>query len=753
MSPYHTSARQRTTAMDPLGVAAAHWARGYRSAPEARTEAPAIDPSLASLLRDDESDGDALAWPARLAPARLLRGVLLRWRWVVAALLAGALLGVSVAVVALDKRWEAGVTLIMQDQKEELSVGGGQPYQTRSYTLETLIDAIKLPTSLDETLKRSGVDAGRNQLASAIDLSLAQKSDILNLKVAWSDPGEAAALANALADVFVERTARIRREEADEAYRRYQAQLEDARKRVQEADGEILAFQLENQVTDFAEEIKARIIDLSRLQTDYWSQAAEAEALEGAASDLSAYLEQLPSQVTTTLYRNPLQKRLEEYEWQLKEAKTRYTGENPKVIKLERQVASLRALEAGSGPTGPEPIVSPNDLKRDLSVKLQDVRERSRVATARAMGLETSIAQQTAKLATLSTLEKRFRQLESRQQTTRELERSLSSKMEEARVAMSAGDPSLQVVERALVPSEPQPSRRKLLALALCLLVVGAGVGLALLAELRDPLVRCLADVADFAPGAVTCELDAGDSSRGAAIDAQDPLFRTYRRLAGDLARGKEPWDVLAVASAGPGEGRSSVARGLAVALAVRGEPCVLADADFRADAGPRCVADPHDGVGLAELVASEASTADVRQHDVVERLQSVACGGRECGLNGALLALGQPSFHGALAALLQGADRLVLDLPPGGHDEGAFEAAVRCQAAVIVARWGVTRRDEAAALARRLLDHGVAVVGVLLLGTPAERRVRYAGAAPREILAGEVRRLVKRAHRSQTHA
>jgi succinoglycan biosynthesis transport protein ExoP len=751
MSPQHSSARYRPTASDPLTAPAPHWARGYRETAEAQPGPPAIDPAIASLLRDDE--GDDLQWPARLAPGRLLRGVLLRWRWIVAALALGATFGILVALLAVDKHWEAGVTLIMQDQEEELSVGGGQPYQTRSYTLETLIDAIKLPTSLDETLKRSGVEAGRDQLAGAIDLSLAQKSDILNLRVAWTDPAQAAALANALADVFVERTGRIRREEADAAYRRYEAQLEDARRRVQEADAEILAFQLENQVTDFAEEIKARIIDLSRLQADYWTQVAEAEALGGAASDLSAFIETLPTEVTTTLYRNPLQKRLEEYEWQLKEARTRYTSENPKVIKLERQVDSLRALAAGSGPTGPEPIVSPNDLRRDLNVKLQDVRERSLVAAARAQGLETSIAQQSEKLSTLSALEKKFRQLESRQQTTRELERSLSSKMEEARVAMSAADPSLQIVERALVPYEPQPSGRKLVAIAACLLAIAAGLGLALLAELRDPLVRSLADVQDLAPEAVTWELEPGDTSSDAPVNAQDPLFRAYRRLAGDLARRKAHGDLGAGARATAGEGRSAVARGLAIALAVRGESSVLADADFRPEAGPRSVPRRGDGSGLAELVASEVTAAEVRQQDAVERLQSVACGGGDTDASGALLSLGQPAFQAALAALLPGSARVVIDLPPCGHDEGAFEAVVRCQAAVVVARWGVTRRDEVAALARRLQDHDVAVIGVVLVGVPAERRVRYAGASPLEILAGELRRLTKRPARRASHA
>jgi succinoglycan biosynthesis transport protein ExoP len=734
---------------DPDDVnAVPQWARASRSRAANTPAKPAVDPALAALLRDDDADDD-MNWPARLAPERLLRGLLLRWRLVATALLVAALIGVAIALLAIQRQWESSVTLIMQDQSEELSVGGGQPYRTRNYTLETLIDTIKLPTSLDETLRRAGVEADRRQLAAAIDLSLAQKSDILNLKVSWSDPKESAALANALAEVFVARTGGISQEQAAEAYRRYEAQLKDAQARVQQADAEILAFQLENKVTDFAEETKARLIDLSRLQAEYWTQAAEAEALSGAESDLETFIKVQPELVTSTLYRNPLQKRLEEYEWQLKEARTRYTVENPKVIKLQQQVESLRSLAATSGPTGPEPIQSPNDLKRDLSVKLQDVKERARVAGARARGLETSIAEQGDKLASLSALEKQFRQLESRQETTRGLERSLASKMEEARVAMASRDSSLQIVERSQVPTESLPSGRKLVVLAL--LVLGGAIGLAaaLLAELRDPLVRCRADAQGWSPEAPTFELGRSEEVTPRVLSAQDPVFRTYRRIAGDLAATMADWEAVAVASAGPGEGRSSVARGLAVAMSVRGERCLLVDGDLRVEAGPRCVDAANGPRGVVEVLGMAARAGEVRRQDAVERLHSVAAGNLAEAQGEALLAVGQPAFSQALASLRTGSETLVLDLPPSGTDEGAFEAVVRTGAAVIVARFGVTRRSDAETLVRRLESRGVSIIAVLVIDVPPERQERYAGPGAREILVSSLQGLVRRQRRS----
>ena len=110
-------------------------------------------------------------------------------------------------------------------------------------------------------------------------------------------------------------------------------------------------------------------------------------------------------------------------------------AENPKVITLREQVDALRAIAAGSEFSGGETTRSPNDLRRDLKVKLQDLVTTLHVAEGRKAGLAAPIANMEAKIGELAALEKRFRQLEARQTAARDLERSLSSKVEEARVA------------------------------------------------------------------------------------------------------------------------------------------------------------------------------------------------------------------------------------------------------------------------------------------------------------------------------
>lgn len=710
---------------------------------------PGTDQALLALLKDDAAD--APSFPRRLMPRRLLRGVLLRWRLIALLLLVFAVTGLVSALTLVDRRWQAVATLIVSDRKAALSVGGGQPYETRDYGLETLLDTLKLPSSLDEALRRSGIEASRPQLAAAVKVSLAQKSDVVNLRVVWDSAEDAAKLANHLAEVFVERTTRIRADQAAADHTSFERQLEDARRRLEAIDAEVLEFQQQYKVASFEEETKARLIDLSRLQSEHWASQAEVEALRLAHTDFETALQAVPETVTATLYRNPLGKRLEEIEWQLKEARTRYTEENPKVVKLREQATALQALAGGSEFTGGETTRSPNDLRRDLKVKLQDLVTTLHVAEGREAGLASSIGQMETKIGELAALEKQFRQLEARQTSARELERSLSSKVEEARVAMAAGEPSLQLVEPASVPAEPEPSARRLVLLAALVLGGLLAAGLALLLELTDKRVRCREDLEDFVDDEAACtEVGRVVTSEADTIQLTSPAFRSFRRFVNDLCASEIGWSSLAIVSPAGGDGRSTVARSMAVCLAVRGERTVLLDADLRPRTEGRSVTNP--GAGLADALEGRVTLDDCLQRGVHERLAVVPAADSVCG-DGAVLLLGQPEAAQAVAALAARGRRVILDLPPAGEDEGAFEQACAAGTVVIVARQGHTRRAQLNTLVRRFEARGVRVAGAVVLDVPPERQHPYAGPTPLMLLRAEPRRLARALIRRTAHA
>jgi uncharacterized protein involved in exopolysaccharide biosynthesis len=719
----------------------------------ATTPAPAatsgVDDALLKLLGAD--DAQTRRASMRLPLERILRALLLRWKSIAILVAVAASIGLAVGLWVIPKKWEGKVTLIVSDRKAVLSVGGGQPYQTRDYGVDTLIDTLKLPRSIDEAMRRSGVHVPRTRIAGAIKVSTSAKSDVVNLQVTWPTPREAAALANNLANVFIERTTRIRAEQASHDFDIYQRQLDEARQRVSVAENAFVGFQQTHQISNIEEDVKVRQLDLSRADAEHWASTGGIDALKAARNDMQAILNAAPETVTSTLFRNPVGKRLEEVEWQLKEARTRYTEENPKVINLRQQAEALRGLAAKGDTTGGEVNRSPNDLRRDLKVKLADVGTQLRIAEGREAGLATTVQRMQAQISELTQLGKQYRELQARQEAARELEKSLASKVEESRVAKDGGEPSLQIVELAAIPTTPEPSMRRIAVVGSVFLGLMLGALIALARELLDRRIRCVEDLQDFVEaGGICAEVGHVPPGEAENISLTSIPFRSFRRFVNDLHASSGDWAALAIVSAGAGDGRSTVARDMAVCLAARGEKTLLIDGDLRPAAEHRAVLAT--GPGLSDLLLVGGSVNNYLQNGPHARLAVMSAGERGRDAQAPLL-LGHPEADQALKALLATGHRVIVDLPPAGECEGAFELACKAGSVVLAARYGQTDRRLLAALVTRLESRGVHVVGGVVLDVPPERQHPYAGPSAVGSLKAEWRKLVDRVRRRPTHA
>ena len=646
----------------------------------------AISPDVAALL--GESDDEAPRIPIHLRPERLLRGLLARRILIgVVAALVTALVAAA-AFTMVERKWEAVTTLILRQDVEELSVGGGKPYRVPEYRLETLLDTLKLPSSLEAAADAAGVDASPLTLAGAVDVAIARNSNVLNLKVTWTEPRSSALLANAVAEAFVERTRRIRVDEAEEDLVRYRVQLEDARGRVELADAAVLAFQHEHEVSDFDEETKARLIDLSRLEAEHRTVLAEVDGLKTAQAELEAAVAAQPEIVTSsTLYRNPLRKRLEEYQWQLKEARSRYTGNNPKVLKLERELAALRLVLSEAGDeSAPERTDGPNELRNDMRMRLYELNDSIRKEEGRASGLAASVQENREKLAYLSAREKEYAALKANQDAARQLESSLAAKAEEARVAAASGEAAFAVLEEAMPPTDPAPSGRKLMLAAGGFLGLGAGIALALGLAVFDRRIRHSSDVSALLDDGVVGAF--GPLEKLAVGRDQGALWQPWLRLVNDFeAAGLDR--SVAVVSLTDDEPRARTARNVGAVLASRGHDTVLVSFDRSAggdsqDESPAATDVP----GLRTVVAHHPGPGE---------------------------GPGIASIPERMRRFEADAMRTVIDVPPLADDEMAVDVAVSTGRVILVARSGVTDGEEAGRLITRLQARGVHIVGAVL--------------------------------------
>lgn len=170
----------------------------------------------------------------------------------------------------------------------------------------------------------------------------------------------------------------------------------------------------------------------------------------------------------------------------------------------------------------------------------------------------------------------------------------------------------------------------------------------------------------------------------------------------------------LAVLSPAKGEGRSFIAGNLAIVFSQQGHRTLLVDADLRAipEFGQQSLFQLEKGAGLSGILAGRAGLEAVQ---LVKGLQGLAILPAGALPPNPQELLGRPAFRLLLELAAQQFDVIIIDTPAADAFSDAEIVAARAGAALIVARKNKSLLFQAASLARRLHDGGVALVGSVL--------------------------------------
>ena len=171
---------------------------------------------------------------------------------------------------------------------------------------------------------------------------------------------------------------------------------------------------------------------------------------------------------------------------------------------------------------------------------------------------------------------------------------------------------------------------------------------------------------------------------------------------------------VLTIVSPGKGEGRSFIAANLAVVFAQQGQRTLLIDADLRAapGKGQHALFRLGKSAGLSGVLADRAGMESVQTVPGLPGLAVLPAGAVPPNPQELL---GRPHFGQLLLTIINQFDVILIDTPAGSDYADAEIIASRAGAALMVARKNKSLVPQAALLARRLQDSGVAMVGSVL--------------------------------------
>jgi capsular exopolysaccharide synthesis family protein len=251
-----------------------------------------------------------------------------------------------------------------------------------------------------------------------------------------------------------------------------------------------------------------------------------------------------------------------------------------------------------------------------------------------------------------------------------------------------------------------------------------AGLGGAALLETLDRTVKSSAhgDTLFSAPmlGVVPRRRGGMLVVRRDSDSAEAEPYRTLRTAVRFVAPDR-PIRTLLVTSAGAGEGKTTTAANLAVAIALSGERVVVVDADLRR-ARLATAFGLESSVGLTSLVLGTASVQDALQP--WDRSLHVMASGPLPPNPSEIV--GSQLFNQLLQSLTEIADFVVIDAPPVLPVTDAVAIAAQVDAVLIVARHGKTLRNAAAEARRKLAGVGANVIGYALNAVPSRDAHSY---------------------------
>jgi polysaccharide biosynthesis transport protein len=568
-------------------------------------------------------------------------------------------------------------------------------------------------------------------------------SGIVQIRAEASNPRVALDIANTYIEILLARTRAFNVDDAKstrEYLSQQNAQVNEALHSSERAFQEFTMGKGGIRLPDRVAEIAAR---LNQLETTVAEVQANRGMSQTRLTALRAKLDAMPAPAKNAKLAPPvetqrLRARLAAFEGQLADARLRFTDDHPRVRLLRQQIADVQR-ELGDAVKDSTSA----DLAGSTAVPEQDRNAFAEMVAAldtsvvSLSGQEAALREQIASLrknlSGLSKDELEYRRLSSDVETNRRLATMIQEKLGGSRIREQGEMSVVKVIDPASSPI-PAINQRRLkflgiaLAVAFVLGVAGPGV-----AEYINRPLQTEHDIRQSTGLAILASVPRVDSRRPvfATGSAHEPHHQDYvlfvdafRRLRVELQMLGEdmPLRRILVASALPGEGKSTIAYNLALAFGEIGKQVIIADADFHRPSLHR-TAKTRNEKGFTDLLAgtsglTESTTAISEQVRLAPRGTALSIPAR--------VGLGTRRLTEILVGMEAEADYILIDSSPILLVPDNLYIASAADGILLVVDSGSTRPRDLLRTKDVLERTGTPIVGVVLNRTPLRQTNYY---------------------------
>jgi succinoglycan biosynthesis transport protein ExoP len=575
-----------------------------------------------------------------------------------------------------------------------------------------------------ETLRQNALSIvlGKDGEPLPVDIQVSgkAKSSVFNIQATSANPLFTQTYLNAIMQAYLDYKKNARQQVSGDTLASISDQMQRWERDLNTEQDELLAFERTNNLAILQEEATVAGSYLTKLKTELSDLQLEARLLDAAtnnpdlaASGMFGVNSDMPSASAAGAapdQQSP-QNQVELLKLEREKLSKYLRPKHPKIVKLDADIERAEQLQA----------IYQHQNRDQLTVAMQANQMKTENVLASITEWEAKVTEANASIGEADRLKLNV-------DRTQSVYDRLALLVQNVGISRDIDQESLAILEPALPAKRSYSSEISGLVLA----IVGglaAGLGIVFLIGFRDDRFTSVAEVSSTLGDSVVGLLPEMSQEGGGVMpllalnDPRHIYAESYRSLRSALLflamEGARP-KVLLIASATPGDGKSTVAANLARTLALSGSRVLLVDGDLRKGHLHRLLGLKREP-GLAELLAQNCDPDKVVQQDSLPNLTFISCGGYDSGNPGDLF-LGS-GLDRILARWRQEFDFVVLDSSPLFAADDASCLAPKVDGTLFVVR----NRQSSARAVREALDllaqRQARILGIVFNGVDATAR------------------------------
>ncbi len=597
---------------------------------------------------------------------------------------------------------------------------------------ETYAELFKETPVVQRVISQLHLNVSPRELLSRVVVKPVTNTSILSVAVTWPDRATSAAIANAFGQAIVDRQRDLVSSQARAALDSLKTQLPQAQARMNDSNNKLSSFEAEHRIANIDQQTQATITNMAALDAKIGQVQADRQQAQAQLSSTTSQMSGMSATIvgSSTTAQNPvvaqLQQQLTQVDVQLRQAEQEYTDQHPQVIALKAQEQQLKDAIAHQQQTviaGQSSV--PNPVYQQLAQQATTYRSQVAADTAQISELQRQSKAMAPVLAALPSQTAQLADLQRNAKATQDVYTALQQKYVNAQVAEETALSDVTITQPAL-PSQAIIRPSLLLNFAISL-VLGAVLGItgALILDYLDNSIKDEREV----------EEELALPQLGAIPLVQlrngEPIVPWVKALALEsflqlVTNMKYATDVqlrsLAVISPQQGDGKSTIALNIALALNEIEGPVLLVDGDLRRPSLHAKLRMPNER-GLSDVLVGATGLDEAVQVDERSGLAVLTSG---TATPNPIKLLESARFDTLMDELYQRYQTVVFD---GAALVGNVDSAVlarRVSGTVLVVSHGSTDLREASGAMKRLQRMGVRNVLGFVLNRTEPRRADY---------------------------